>query len=183
LLNASKLATGLCLSAPTVTRYIDLLVDLLLVRRLPPVHATVAKRLVKAPKTYIRDSGLLHALLGLGGIDDLAGHPVVGASWEGFVVEALLNNAPDGTESGFYRTSAGAEMDLVLDLPANQGRWCVAIKRSLAVAPTKGFHHARADLAPDRCFIVHAGDAAHPVTDGVDAIGVLALAEKLRGLV
>lgn len=180
MLNASKLGASLQISSPTLARYIDLLVDLLLVRRLPPVTANVGKRLVKSPKVYIRDSGLVHALLGLKSLDDIVGHPVVGASWEGFAVETLLNNAPEGTEAGFYRTAAGAEMDLVLDLPGNGGRWCVEVKRSLAVSPTKGFHNARADLAPDRCFIVHAGTATFPVGDGVEAIGLGSLAHRLR---
>lgn len=108
LLNASKLATGLSVSAPTVTSYIDLLVDLLLVRRLRPLHANTGKRLVKSPKVYVRDSGLVHALLGLGDYNDLAGHPVVGTSWEGFVIENLLAVASDRTIASFYRTAAGA---------------------------------------------------------------------------
>jgi len=121
MLNASRLASGLSLTAPTVTKYIDLLVDLLLVRRLRPFHANIGKRLVKSPKVYVRDSGLLHALLGLGDYNALAGHPVVGASWEGFVIENLLAVVPDRTQASFYRTSAGAEVDLVLELPGMLG--------------------------------------------------------------
>lgn len=117
LLNASKLAGGLDVSAQTVNRYIDLLVDLLLIRRLSPLHGNIWKRLVKSPKVYVRDSGLVHALLGLANFDALAGHPVVGASWEGFVIENLLAAAPERTHASFYRTSAGAQIDLVLDLP------------------------------------------------------------------
>ena len=117
LLNASRLAASLGVSSPTVTGYIDLLVDLLLVRRLRPFHANIRKRLVKSPKVYVRDSGLVHALLGIEDYNALAGHPVAGASWEGFVIENLLAAVPPGTAASFFRTQAGAEIDLVLELP------------------------------------------------------------------
>lgn len=123
LLNASQLANSLAVSAPTVTGYIGLLVDLLLVRRLSPFHANVKKRLVKSPKTYIRDSGLAHALLGIETHDELLGHPVVGASWEGFVIENLLAVAPRRVRASFYRTARGAEIDLLLELGARHGTW------------------------------------------------------------
>ena len=90
-------------------------------RRLRPFHANIGKRLVKSPKVYVRDSGLLQALLGLGDYNALAGHPVVGASWEGFVMENLLAVVPGRTQASFYRTSAGAEVDLVLELPGMLG--------------------------------------------------------------
>jgi hypothetical protein len=115
LLNASRLASGLSVSAPTVTNYIDLLVDLLLVRRLTPFHANVGKRLVKSPKTYVRDSGLTHALLNIATYEDLLGHPVSGPSWEGFAIENLITAAPSRTMASFYRTAAGAEIDLLLE--------------------------------------------------------------------
>jgi predicted AAA+ superfamily ATPase len=132
LLNASRLASRLAVSAPTVTSYIGLLVDLLLVRRLPPFHANLGKRLVKSPKTYVRDSGLVHALLGLESYDALLGHPVVGPSWEGFVIENLLAAAPARTGSSFYRTARGAEIDLLLALGGRHGTWAIEIKRGLA---------------------------------------------------
>ena len=109
ILNASKLAASLGISAQTVTRYIDLLADLLLVRRLPPFHGNIGKRLVKSPKVYVRDSGIAHALLGIPDFNALAGHPVAGPSWEGFVIENILAAAPDRTFASFYRTAAGAE--------------------------------------------------------------------------
>jgi len=105
LMNASRLAGALMVSAPTATRYIDLLVDLLLVCRLQPFHDNLGKRLVKSPKLYVRDSGLVHALLGIPDYNALAGHPVVGASWEGFVIENLLSAAPARTNASFYRTN------------------------------------------------------------------------------
>jgi uncharacterized protein len=116
-LNVSQVARGLGVSSPTVTQYIDLLVDLLLVRRLPPRLANVGKRLVRSPKVYVRDSGLVHALLGLADKEALLGHPVAGLSWEGMVIENLLAVLDDRVEPSFYRTSGGAEVDLVLDWP------------------------------------------------------------------
>jgi len=182
LLNASKLAAGLAVSAPTVTSYIDLLVDLLLVRRLRPCHANTGKRLVKSPKVYVRDSGIVHALLGIGDYEGLAGHPVVGASWEGFVIENLLANAPPRTTAGFYRTSAGAEIDLVLELPGRHGIWAIEIKRGLGVAPTKGFHIAREDLQPARSFVVHSGCERYPLSADVEVIGLPEMAGILENL-
>jgi hypothetical protein len=182
LLNASRLAAGLSLTAPTVTKYIDLLVDLLLVRRLQPLHANIGKRLVKSPKIYVRDSGVVHALLGIGDYNELAGHPVIGPSWEGFVIENLLSAAPDRTSASFYRTSAGAEIDLVLDLPGRAGRWAIEIKRALSAKPGRGFYEARKDIHPDRSFVVYAGTERYPVSEEVQAIGVLDMAEMLLDL-
>jgi len=178
LLNASRLATSLSVSVPTVVRYIDLLVDLLLVRRLTPFHSNAGKRLVKSPKIYVRDSGIVHALLGIEDRHALAGHPVVGASWEGFVIENLLAAAPQRTQASFYRTSAGAEIDLVLDLPKG-GRWVVEIKRSLQAKPEKGFHIASEDLKPAKRFVVHAGSDRYPLGQDLEAIGVRAMAHML----
>lgn len=178
LLNAARLAAGLGVSAQTVGRYIDLLVDLLLVRRLPPLHGNVGKRLVKSPRVYVRDSGLVHALLGLPDYNSLAGHPVVGASWEGFVIENLLSAAPERTQASFYRTSAGAEIDLILDLPQGQ-RWAIEIKRGLSPALEKGFHFAREDVAPHHSFLVYSGDERYPKADGVDVISLPELAREL----
>jgi len=179
LLNASRLAAGLGISAQTVTRYVDLLADLLLVRRLTPFRANAGKRLVKSPKVYVRDSGLVHALLGIADYNALAGHPVVGASWEGFAVENLLTAAPDRTMASFYRTAAGAEIDLVLELPGSRGLWAIEIKRGLSPAPGRGFHNARADLEPTRSFVVYSGEDRHPVAEGVEAIGLCEMAAVL----
>ncbi len=181
LLNASRLAAGLSVSAPTITRYIDLLADLLLVRRLSPVHGNLGKRLVKSPKVYICDSGFVHALLDLEDYNELAGHPVVGLSWEGFVIENLLAAASQRTVAGFYRTAAGAEMDLVLDIPKH-GRWAIEIKRGLTARPGKGFHSAREDLQPERSFVVYSGDERYPLAEGIEAIGLHALAHALADL-
>ncbi len=178
MLNVAQLARNLGVDAKTAGGYIDLLVDLLLVRRLPPWHANVGKRLVKSPKVYVRDSGLVHALLGIGDKDTLVSHPVLGASWEGFVVEQLLAAAPDGTTGNFYRTSAGAEIDLLLNLGGGD-LWAIEIKRSLSPRPEKGFHHACADLSPSRRFIVYPGDERYPLNAEVDAMPLPALARLL----
>lgn len=180
LLNASRLAASLAISAQSVTRYIDLLVDLLLVRRLRPFHANLGKRLVKSPKVYVRDSGLVHALLGIADYDTLAGHPVVGASWEGFVIENLLAAAPAGTRASFYRTAAGAEIDLLLELPGDE-RWAVEIKSGLSPRLEKGFHFARQDLKPARSFVVYSGDDRYPLDKDAEAIGLRELASILAG--
>jgi uncharacterized protein len=178
LLNASRLAAGLSVKAPTIVRYIDLLADLLLVRRLPPFHANTGKRLVKSPKVYVRDSGILHALLAIKDHNALAGHPVVGTSWEGFVIENLLGVVPERTLASFYRTAAGAEIDLVLDLPKGE-RWAIEIKRGLTAKPEKGFHIACGDLQPARRFVVYSGDARFPVTSDIEAMGVREMVQTL----
>lgn len=182
LLNASKFAANLGVSAPTVTSYLGLLADLLLVRRLPPYHRNVGKRLVKSPKTYVRDSGLLHALLGIADVDSLLGHPVVGASWEGMVIENLIAAAPTGAQAYFYRTAAGAEIDLVLDLGGRHGVWAVEIKRNPAQGLQKGNHHAISDIVPKRSFLAHGGTDRFPLTRDTEAIGLLELAGELAAL-
>ena len=180
LLNASKLASGLSVSAPTVTGYIDLLVDLLLVRRLQPFYANVRKRLVKSPKVYVRDSGVVHALLGIMDHNSLAGHPVVGASWEGFVIENLLSAASPATKASFYRTSAGAEVDLVLELPGSRGPWAIEIKHSLSASLSRGFRNALEDIKPERSFVVTAGSDRYPVAKDVEAIGLREMVSFLK---
>lgn len=178
-LNASALAQALEISAQSVTRYIDLLCDLLLVRRLPPYHPNIGKRLVKTPKVYIRDSGILHALLGIPSLSALAGHPLVGMSWEGFVIETLINALPWRSSAFFYRTSAGAEIDLLIE-HGDGTLWAIEIKRSLSAHAEKGFHIACSDLKPSRSFIVYAGNDHYPVSNKLEAIGLIKMAEKLK---
>jgi predicted AAA+ superfamily ATPase len=179
LLNAAELGRALGVDGKTVTRYLDLLVDLLLVRRLAPLHANVGKRLVRSPKVYVRDSGLVHTLLGLADADAVLGHPVAGGSWEGFVIENLLTLAPEGCQGWFYRTAAGAEMDLVLEWQG-QRRWAIEVKRSLSPSLGKGFHQARADLQPERTFVVIPVEQGFPLAEGVEAVGLAELAARLR---
>ena len=179
--NAATLAQGLGVDGKTVARYLDLLVDLLLVRRLSPWHRNVGKRLVKSPKVFVRDSGLVHALLGLGNKEQLLGHPVVGPSWESFVLETLLVLAPRGTEANFYRTAAGAEIDLVLTLPGGK-LWAVEIKRSSATKLERGFHLACADLKPARRFVVYPGDDRFPLDAETEVLGLAELGKRLQAL-
>jgi uncharacterized protein len=180
-LNASRLASSLSISAPTVSSYVDLLTDLLLVRRLPPFNANTKKRLVKAPRVYVRDSGITHALLGLADYNQLSGHPVFGASWEGFVIENLLSVAPTRTRASFYCTSGGAEVDLVLELPGAK-IWVVEIKSGLGSKLEKGFHHALEDIEPHRSFAVYAGLDRYPLTEQTEAISVAELVKELQEL-
>ncbi len=175
--NAARIAAGLEVSGQSIGRYTDLLVDLLLVRRLQPYLSNVGKRLVKSPKLYIRDSGLVHALLNIVSLDDLLGHPVVGGSWEGFVIENLLQAAPTRSVAGFYRTSGGAEIDLVLELPGGE-RWAIEIKRGTDAKPRRGFYEACLDLSPSRRLLVHSGNESYPLKNGVEAIGLCALVSQ-----
>lgn len=180
LANAAQLARGLGVTGVTIARYLDLLVDLMLVRRLEPLHRNTGKRLIKSPKLYVRDSGVTHALLGLKDRDAVLGHPVAGPSWEGFVIECLLASAPASTRASFYRTSAGAEIDLVLETGGR--RLAVEIKRSTAPRLTKGFHTACDDIQPDQAFAVHPGADRFPLGQGVEAISLHALCQELASL-
>jgi len=179
-LNVAQLARSLGVDAKTAAAYVDLLVDLLLVRRLPAWHANVRKRLVKAPKVYIRDSGLVHALLAIADREMLLSHPVVGGSWEGFVIENLLAVSPQGTQGYFYRTSGGAEIDLLFHM-ADGSLWAIEVKRNLGPRPERGFHSACADLNPLRRFVVYPGTERYPIRPDVDAIPLADLARLLAG--
>lgn len=177
--NVSKLAGGLDVSVPTVTRYIELLEDLLLVRTLRPWAGNIKKRLVKAPKVYIRDSGIAHALLHLTTRDDVLGHPVAGASWEGFALENILAVLPEGATSWFYRTAAGAEIDLVIEQGVRQ-RMAIEIKRSLAPSVSKGFHVGCEDLHATRRYIIYPGTERYPVSNGVTVMPLVDMMTELR---
>jgi predicted AAA+ superfamily ATPase len=179
--NAAQLARGLAVDSKTVARYLDLLADLMLVRRLMPFQSNVGKRLVKAPRVFVRDSGIVHALLNLGDLESLLGHPVAGASWEGFVIENLVPAAPEGTVPFFYRTASGAEIDLLLEIPGH-GFWAVEIKRGLTARPEKGFFSACEDIRPDRRFVVNAGSERYTVSEGTEAIGLEEAARILAAL-
>lgn len=181
ILNAASLARGLAVDGKTVAGYLDLLVDLLVVRRLAAWHRNVGKRLVKSPKVYVRDTGIAHALLGIRDKEALLGHPVVGQTWESFIIETLITTAPDGTEAHYYRTSNGTEIDLLLTLP-NRELWAIEVKRSSAPKIERGFHSACADLKPHKRFFVYAGIERFPLDKTTDAIGIVELAELLQKL-
>ena len=178
--NAARLGQSLAVDPKTVSRYLDLLVDLLLVRRLPPLHANVAKRLVKSPKVYVRDSGLVHTLLRLDDEDAVLGHPVAGFSWEGFVIENILRAAPERTEASFYGTATKVEVDLVLDLPGGE-RWAIEIKRGLATI-NRALRVAFDDVQPNRAVIVHGREDRFPKGDEFEAMDLGSLLAELRML-
>jgi predicted AAA+ superfamily ATPase len=181
ILNAARLAASLGVSGQTIGRYLDLLCDLLLVRRLQPWAKQSSKRLVKTPKVYIRDSGLVHALLGLGTQHALLAHPVVGGSWEGWIIENLLACAPPSTQASYYRTAAGAEIDLLLELPGGE-LWAVEIKRSSAPTVNRGYHIACTDVGPTRRLLVSSANARFPMAGGIEHIPLLELMRELLAL-
>jgi predicted AAA+ superfamily ATPase len=178
-LNTAQLGASLGITIPTVKRYIELLEDLFLVRTLFPWSGNVGKRLVKTPKVYIRDSGLTHALLNLTTLDDLVGHPIVGASWEGFVIENILSCLPQGVTSWFYRTSAGAEIDLVIEVN-HQERYAIEVKRSLSPTVSKGFYLGCEDIKATKRYVVYPGKERYPSTDGIIVTSLVELMEELQ---
>lgn len=182
LLNAAQLARSLGVDGKTIAHYLDLMVDLLLVRRLAPRLANAGKRLVRSPKVYVRDSGLVHALLGLAGKDALLGHPVVGASWEGMAIESLIGVAGRRAEPSFYRTSAGAEIDLVLTW-RDGCEWAIEVKRTLAPKLDRGLRSAIEDVKPERSFVVYPGSERFSLAPGVEAMGMAALCEAVQARV
>ncbi|MDP2831771.1 MAG: ATP-binding protein [Pseudomonadota bacterium] len=181
LFNASRIGQSLGgIAHSTVARYLDLLVQTMLVRRLEPLHANLGKRLVKSPKVYVRDSGMLHLLLGIQTLNDLHGHPVVGAAWEGFVVEQLFAHAPLGADITFYRTAAGAELDIVVTLGGRH--YAFEAKFSSAPKPTRGFWQALDDLDVERAWVVAPVEAEYPLDERVDVVPVQRLREIVGAL-
>jgi predicted AAA+ superfamily ATPase len=169
--NASTFAGALGLSAPTVRSYLDLLESTFMVRVLQPWSTNAGKRLVKSPKVYIRDSGLLHALQNLPDRTALAGHPVIGASWEGWVIEQILAQVPVGTRTWFYRTASGNELDLLLELPGGALR-PVEIKYSKSPSLGRGHSESLGDLGIERGFVIAPVDASYPVSSRVTVLPV-----------
>lgn len=179
LLNVAQLARNLGVDAKTAHSYIDLMCDLLLVRRLQPWHTNISKRLVKAPKVYVRDSGLVNALLGIETLEDLLSHMVVGASWEGFCIENILACAPPSVTGYFYRTSAGAEIDLLLSWP-NSDLWAIEIKRSTSPKVERGFHSACNDLNPTHKWVVYPGQESYPLGNDIHTTSLAELCRLLQ---
>ena len=180
-INASKLATALEVSNVSIGRYIDLLVDLLLVRKLPPYTANIKKRLVKSPRVYVRDSGITHALLNIATYNELLGHPVIGKSWEGFVIENIMAVLPQGAEAFYYRTAGGAEIDLLLEFRGKPGElWAIEIKRSASANIKRGFHEACDDINPLRKFVIHAEADTFPMKSDIQATSLYAFMKTLQ---
>lgn len=179
--NASKLASALEVSSMTIGRYIDLLDDLLLIRKLKPYTENMKKRLVKSPRVYVRDSGITHSLLNITSYNDLLGHPVVGKSWEGFVIENIMSILPDSAEAFYYRTTGGAEIDLLLEFRGSKREfWAIEIKRSASASLGRGFHEACEDINPTRKFLIHAQDDAFPMKDDIQAMGLYEFMEAVQ---
>lgn len=170
LFNASAVANSLDVSAPTVNRWLDHMLGALLIRKLEPFHANLGKRLVKSHKVYVRDSGLLHSLLGLTSVADLQGNPMAGASWEGFVIDHIASHLPAGGSMSFYRTAAGAELDVVVEF----GQKIIGFEIKFSVAPkvSKGFWQSLQDVCPHQTFIVAPVQQRWPIADGVEVIPV-----------
>lgn len=179
LLNTAQFSRNLGVDVKTVNGYLDLLVDLMLVRRLPPWHANIGKRLVKSPKVYVRDSGLVHALLAIQDKESLLAHPVIGQSWECFVIENLLAVGMGQVQGFFYRTGGGAEIDLLLLWP-DGGLWAVEVKRSISPKLGRGFYAACADLNPVKKFVVYPGVERYRIAADIEAISLMALAEQVQ---
>ncbi len=177
-LNASQLARNLEVSSVTVNRYLDLMVDLLLVRRLQPWAVNAGKRLVRAPKVYVRDSGVVHALLNIPAYNDLVSHPVVGGSWEGFVIENIMSVILGRALPYYYRTATGAEIDLILEF-SGQEKWAIKIKRSSAPTLSKGFHIACEDIKADRKFVIYSGIERFPLGEQVTAISLADIMQEI----
>lgn len=179
ILNAAQLARSLAVDGKTIARYLDLMVDLLLVRTLPPFFINTRKRLVKSPKVYVRDTGLLHNLLSLGDLESLLGHSILGGSWEGFVLENFLDIVSDRTCASFYGTASGAEIDLVLEMPGSK-LWAIEIIRGLAPKVEKGLYQACEDLKPAKAFVVYSGDERYSIAKNIEVIGLAQMAKLLR---
>lgn len=160
LLNAAQLARGLAVDGKSIARYLDLLVDLLLVRRLSPWHHNTSKRLIKSPKIYVRDSGITHALLGINTYEHLLSHPIVGLSWENYIIENIISVLPESANTYFYRTAAGAEIDLLIIFSSGE-KWAIEIKRNTNPQIKKGFYSAIKDIRPDKCFVVYSGQETY----------------------
>ena len=177
-LNAAHLGRNLDVSGVTIGRYLDLMTDLLLVRRLKPWTVNVGKRLIKSPKIYVRDSGITHALLNIPNYNNLLGHPVVGGSWEGFVIENIMAVAPSRVQPYYYGTPRGAEIDLVLEFPGGT-KWAIEIKRNSAPSLSKGFYAGCEDIKPDKRFVVYSGSDSFPMGEDITAISLPNLMQEL----
>jgi predicted AAA+ superfamily ATPase len=169
--NASQVAASLGVSSPTAARYLAMLQETYLVRVLTPWHLNLKKRLVKSSKIYVRDSGILHALLGIPSFDALQGHPQLGASWEGYVLEQIASSLPAGMELHFHRTHAGAELDFLITQGAEL-RAGIEVKNSLSPVFTRGLHESLKDLRNPPTWIIYRGDERYPAGENLTVVGL-----------
>ena len=170
--NFSKLGESLGVSYKTIKNYIDTLTDFYMVRQIQPWSGNSKKRLVKTSKVFLRDCGLAHRFLNITDFESLLGHPAIGASWKGFIVENVLNHLSNKWRHSFYRTRTQAEVDLVLEGPKKEV-WAIEIKRSSAPKVSKGFHYACDDIKATRKFVIYPGKERFPLPNGIDAMGLL----------
>ena len=168
----TEIAKSLEVSHTTARNYLDILQDFFMVRQLHPWSGNTKKRLVKTPKVYIRDTGLLHSLLNVSSFDQLLGHPAVGASWEGFVMENILNQLPTDWSASYYRSSNQAEIDLVLEFGTNEV-WGIEIKKSSAPTIRSGFHRACEDIGVTKKYVVYSGADRFPMRGDIEAVGLI----------
>ena len=180
--NASKIASALGVSAPTAKYYLDILEETFIVRHLPPFYSNIKKRLVKSPKIYIRDSGLLHNLFGIENKEGLLGHPAAGHSWEGFVIEQVINMLPKKYTFYFYRTSSGAEVDLVV-VKGDKPVLCIEVKLSLSPVPTQGFFNSMIDLHCYNGIIIYPGNDTYSIKNDVKIMPILKLQDYLTMMI
>jgi hypothetical protein len=177
LANLSQLAANLELSRQSIRRYLDILRETFMIRSLQPYHVNLKKRLVKAPKVYLRDSGILHTLLGIQTFEDLLGHPMLGMSWEGFCLEQILATMPRSWEAFFYRTQAKAEVDLVLQRRFGEAPILVEFKHSQSPKLTRGFWSAREDIEPQACYVIYPGSITYPLAESVEVLPLTEIAK------
>ena len=177
--NATQIAGSLGVTAPTARHYLDVLSGTFIIRQLTPYYSNLGKRLVKSPKIYIRDSGILHALLGIAGYENLLGHPSAGTSWESWVIEQVLAVLPEGYEAFFYRTSSGAEIDLLLVGRSLPEPIAIEIKLSSTPQLSRGFFEGFKSLGCKRGFVIYPGKDSFEIKAGITAIPVTGIKEKL----
>lgn len=174
----SELGRSLEVSHTTIRHYLDILTDFYMVRQIQPWSGNTKKRLIKSPKIYLRDTGILHCLLNISSFESLLGNPILGASWEGFVTENIILQLSSKWRYSYYRTSNQTEIDLVLENPENEV-WAVEIKRSGAPVLKRGFYDACDDIKANKRFVVYAGSERYPLSDGVEAIGLIEFLQML----
>ena len=179
LFNASMLANSLGVKSITVSRYLDLMIDLMLVRKLEPWYGNVKKRLVKSPRIYVRDSGVVHSLLHIADYESLLSHPIYGKSWEGFVIEMILSSLPASVRAYFYRSAAGAEIDLLLEFGLYE-YWAIEIKATRVPNLTKGFYMACKDVKPKRKFVIYTGEDKFPSKQNMIILSLAHFIKELK---
>ncbi len=164
LLNASKLASSMGVTIPTIKHYIDILEGTFVIRQLKPYHTNTKKRLVKSPKIYIQDTGLVHCLLGIESYNDLLGHPALGNSYEAFIIASILEKFPR-YDASFYRSATGTEIDLILQ--KGKKKIAIEIKSSQAPKLNKGFYEALKVVKPNKAYVIAPVDEPYPIKGGV----------------